>query len=220
MRFSFNMKKAFLLVCILSISVITTACINNFAVQELNNKATQFIEQGNYDEAIERLKSSIDLDDSIFESHYNLAVAYTKTEDYINAMKAYQKAISLKPEFANSYYSLAVAEENLAIDLGAGVLVLDENGELKKVEPKEDEEEDRSEVILTDAEKTYIKTLQNDAIKNYNLYLSKADRADDIEDVKRRISSLESKIDANEEGKSSLSDKTSKSTINVPSENE
>ena len=92
------MKKAILLVCILSISVITTACINSFAVQELNSKAMGYMEQGNYPEAIERLKSSIDLDGSVFESHYNLAVAYTKSEDYVNAMKSYQKAISLNPD--------------------------------------------------------------------------------------------------------------------------
>ena len=87
------MKKALLLVCILSISVITTACINNLAVQELNNKAAVFMEKGNYAEAIERLKSSIDLDDTLFESHYNLAIAYTKNGDYVNAVNSYHNAI-------------------------------------------------------------------------------------------------------------------------------
>ncbi len=193
------MKKAFLLVCILTISVITTACINNFAVQELNTKAMKFMEQGDYPAAIERLKSSVDLDDSIFESHYNLAVAYTKTEDYVNAMKSYQKAISLKPEFADSYYSLAVAEENLATDLKAGVLVLDDSGELKKVEYKDTDDEDDiqtpSNVVLSDAEKVYIKNLLKDAVKNYNLYLSKTQNAEDTDEVKKHIASLEEKID-------------------------
>ena len=168
------MKKAFLLVCVLTISVITTACINNFAVQELNNKAMTFMEQGNYQEAIERLKSSVDLDDSIFESHYNLAVAYTEIEDYLNAMKSYQKAISLKPEFADSYYSLAVTEENLAMDISKGVLILDENGNPKKPEYDEEEKEtseNTDEVKLTDAEEIYVKDLYKDAVKNYNLYL-------------------------------------------------
>ena len=198
------MKKAFLLVCILTISVITTACINNFAVQELNTKAMKFMEQGDYPAAIERLKSSVDLDDSIFESHYNLAVAYTKTEDYANAMKSYQKAISLKPEFADSYYSLAVAEENLATDLKAGVLVLDENGELKKVEYNDTDDDDiqtPSSVILSDAEKIYIKNLLKDAVKNYNLYLSKTQNADDTDEVKKHIASLEEKIDPVEDKK-------------------
>lgn len=192
------MKKAFLLVCILTISVITTACINNFAVQELNNKAMAFMEQGNYKEAIERLKSSVDLDDSIFESHYNLAVAYTETEDYLNAMKSYQKSISLKPEFADSYYSLAVTEENLAIDISKGVLILGEDGTPKKPE-YEDEEKETSEhtdeVKLTEAEEIYLKDLYKDAVKNYNLYLSKAENIEDTDEVKKRISDLEAKID-------------------------
>lgn len=193
------MKKAILLVCILTISVITTACINNLAVQELNNKAMTFMEQGNYEEAIERLKSSIDLDDSVFESHYNLAVAYTKADDYVNAMKSYKKAISLKPNFADSYYSLAVAEENLATDIKGGVLKIDDNGELVKVVHDNDNEDailtKSTEIILTDTEKAYIKELLSDAVKNYNLYLSKADKVEDINEIKQHVIEIEGKID-------------------------
>ena len=193
------MKKALLLVCILSISVITTACINSFAVQELNGKAMTYMEQGNYQEAIERLKSSIDIDNSVFESHYNLAVAYTKTEDYINAMKSYQKAITLNPDFADSYYSLAVAEENLAVDLESGTLFLDENGELKTSQEDAVYSDDlsvseKNEVKLTDSEKQYILDLRNDAIKNYNEYLSRSKSSEDEEEVKNQISKLEKSI--------------------------
>ena len=218
------MKKAFLLLCILSISVITTACINNFAVQELNNKAMTMLDEGNYDEAIARLKSSIELDDSVFESHYNLAVAYTKAENYAEAMKCYQKAINLKPNFADSYYSLAVTEENLAIDLNAGLLVIDENGELQKANQSKDEEDEKDDVILTEAEKNYIKTLQQDAIKNYNLYLSKAGKVDNTDEIQKRISDLEAKIDpvnspeANKEDKKET--KTDEVDVQAPSENE
>ena len=191
------MKKAFLLVCILSISVICTACINSFAVQELNNKAMTMMNEGNYTEAIERLKSSIDLDDSVFESHYNLAVAYTKSEDYINAMKTYQKAISLRPDFADCYYSLAVTEENLASDLKAGLLKLDEEGNLTKPEAVESENDAIAapEVKLTDAEKVYVNDLIKDAVNNYNLYLTKSTEAEDADEVRSHISDLETKIE-------------------------
>lgn len=191
------MRKALLLVSILAISVVTTACINSFAVQELNNKAMTFMEQGNYPEAIERLKSSIDLDDSIFESHYNLAVAYTKSEDYVNALNAYKKAIALKPDFADSYYSLAVAEENIASDLNAGLLKLDENGNLQK--GKKDAPDEVSAPKLTEAESAYVDELLKDSIANYNEYLEKSPQAKDSEDVQNHVKELELKLNPAQE---------------------
>lgn len=185
------MKKALLLVSILFISVVTTACINNFAVQELNNKAMTFMEQGNYKEAIERLKSSIDLDDSIFETHYNLAVAYTKDEDYIKALEAYQKAINLKPDFADTYYSIAVTQENLAADLTSGALIMDEDGNVQKA-PEKDLEEVKSPE-LSPAASAYIKKLNEDAVLNYQAYLEKAPDAKDAQEVQARISDLKTK---------------------------
>ena len=187
------MKKALLLVCVLSISVVTTACINSFAVQELNNKAMSFMDQGNYEEAIERLKSSIDLDESVFESHYNLAVAYTKSEDYVNALEAYKKAITLNPDFPDSYYSLAVAEENIVADLNSGILTLDENGTLKKSETADDNSEIKN-VKLSDSTKTYADELLKDSIRNYNEYLVRNQNAEDVEEVETHIKDLELKI--------------------------
>ena len=195
------MKKALLLVCILSISVITTACINSFAVQELNGKAMEFMEQGNYQEAIERLKSSIDLDNSVFESHYNLAVAYTKSEDYSNAMKTFKKAITINPDFADSYYSLAVAEGNLATDIESGILYLDENGDLQESKDNQDvfsnKTEDTKDLAnTTAAEKLYINDLRVDAIKNYKEYLARGKDIDDEEVVKTQINILEDKLES------------------------
>ena len=40
------MKKALFLVTILTLSVLSTACINNLAVQELNNKAAEYMKKG------------------------------------------------------------------------------------------------------------------------------------------------------------------------------
>ena len=102
------MRKVLLIASILFVAVASTACINNLAVQDLNNKAKIYADKGDYVQAIERLKSSIDLDPSVFETHYNLAVVYTKAEDYINAVEEYKKVIEMKPDNADSYYSLAV----------------------------------------------------------------------------------------------------------------
>lgn len=188
------MKKALLLVSILAISVVTTACINRFAVQELNSKAMEYMEQGKYSEAIERLVSSIDLDESVFESHYNLAVAYTKSEDYGNAINSYKRAISLKPDFADAYYSLAVAEENTATDLSAKLLTLDDNGNL--IQAGEDAQ---AADKLPENVQAYADDLLKDAIKNYNEYLAKNQSAQDSEDVQNHIRDLENKLNMNAE---------------------
>lgn len=184
------MKKALLLVCILSISVITTACINNLAVQELNNKAAVFMEKGNYAEAIERLKSSIDLDDTLFESHYNLAIAYTKNGDYANAVNSYRNAIKLKPDFADAYYSLAVAEEDIITDIFAGHLEADESGNVTPVKKEENEEAAQAKFTPSETSKAYADKLTDDAILNYETYLEKNPGAQDKSEVESRINDL------------------------------
>lgn len=181
------MRKALLLLSILFVSVISTACINNFAVQELNSKAKIYLEEGDYKAAIERLKSSIDLDDTIFETHYNLAVAYTQAEDYANAMEAYKKAIELNPDMADIYYSLAVAEGNLAIDLHNGAVRIDEDGSLYTPENNDlDEDEFKADEVV----ENYISDLNADAVKNYEIYLEKAPASPDAAEVKKKINEL------------------------------
>ncbi len=191
------MKKALLLVSILFISVVTTACINNLAVQELNNKAAAFMEQGNYNEAIERLKSSIDLDSSLYESHYNLAIAYTKAEDYPNAISAYEKTIELKPDFADAYYGVAVVQEDLIADLNTGVLEVGENGNIEKVQQKDNADvDDEKPFVVSEKSKQYIASLTDAAIKNYELYLSKNPAADDADDVQSHVKDLKLRLNS------------------------
>lgn len=185
------MKKALLLVSILFISVISTACINNFAVQELNNKAKSFMDKGDYQAAIERLKSSIDLDGTVFETRYNLAVAYTKAEDYSNAVEAYSEAIKLNPDFADSYYSLAVCEENLAKDIISGLVKVDEDGSVEKIKQDENEDftEQSGEKKLSDADIKMVVTLLGNSVSDYNIYLDKTTSNDKAE-VEAKITEL------------------------------
>lgn len=184
------MKKAFLLASILFISVISTACINNFAVQELNNKAKDFMDKGDYVSAIERLKSSVDLDGSVFETQYNLAVAYTKAEDYSNAIKTYAAAIKLNPDFADAYYSLAVCEENLAKDIISGAVKVNDDGTIEKVE-EIDSEAEEAKVVLSDRAKETLGKLLNDAISDYGLYQDKSNEPDDRAFVDRKVKELQ-----------------------------
>ena len=198
------MKKALLLVSILSISVFSTACINNFAVQELNNKAKVSLEQGDYQTAIERLKSSIDLDDSVFESHYNLAVAYTQGEDYLKAISSYKKAIELKSDFPDAYYSLAVAQESLATAVNSGEVIVTENGQFEKVlqdaqSDVEDADISTVKMVSPAAVNAEIQLL-TDAVANYNKYLEIAQNPDDAEAVSDKVKALEAKVDELQQG--------------------
>ena len=183
------MKKALLLVVILFLSVVSTACINNFAVQELNAKAKAYLDAGKYQEAIERLKSSVDLDDTIFETHYNLAVAYTQAEDYANAIEAYKNAINLNPDFADAYYSLAVAQGNLAVDLETGAVLVDEFGNMTKAEEIDTEYKPSKEVL------EMVANINNEAISNYEIYLQKAPESEDADEVRAKIKSLKGEDD-------------------------
>ncbi len=186
------MKKALLLVAILFVSVISTACVNNLAIQELNNAAKTYMDEGKYEEAIERLKSSIDLAPDMYETRYNLAVAYTKVEDYDNAIKQYAKAIELKPSAPDSYYSLAVCQENLAKDIIKGQYILDEQGLLVKAPPVELNQDYAAEEKeeLSPQLKSVIVELLKGAMANYDTYAKKIKDPDQIQEVNDRFADL------------------------------
>lgn len=182
------MKKVLLIASVLFVAVVSTACINNLAVQDLNNKAKMYADKGDYTQAIERLKSSIDLDPSVFETHYNLAVVYTQAEDYINAVDEYKKVIGMKPDMADSYYSLATAENNLAVDMMQGRVRMNVDETLYT--PKAEDINFEEKIKLTDKEENLIKELKESAVQNYEKYLELNPNAQDKADVEQQIQKL------------------------------
>lgn len=192
------MRKFLSILTILLVSVLSTACINNLAVQELNNKAKVFMDKGDYENAISRLQASVDLDDTIFETQYNLAVAYTYANKYKEAIETFGKAINLKPTMAETYYSLGVAQENFAIDVIKGEVNI--NGE--KPNDDDDDEEDTVQnktsdddvTELSKEEKEAVKDLYNQAIESYETYLQKAGNAKDKATVEAKISNIKTEI--------------------------
>lgn len=183
------MRKVLLITSILFVAVVSTACINNLAVQDLNNKAKVYADKGDYAQAIERLKSSIDLEPSIFETHYNLAVVYTKAEDYINAVEEYKKVIEMKPDLADSYYSLATAENNLAVDIEQGVVRMNNiDGALYSPTPEQIASDE--EYVLGDKEKQLAEELYDEAVNNYQKYLELNPNASDKNDVELQVERL------------------------------
>lgn len=191
------MKKFLSIISILLVSLLSTACINNLAVQELNNKAKVFMDKGDYENAISRLEASIDLDDTIFETQYNLAVAYTYANKYKKAIEAFDKAIKLNPTMAETYYSLGVAQENFAIDVIKGEVNL--NGEEKEIDDDNDSDDavknsksDDDELSKEDI--AAVKDLYNQAIQSYETYLEKSKNAKDKSNVEAKISNIKTEI--------------------------
>ena len=192
------MKKFLFIVTILVLSVFTTACINNLAVQELNNKALEYMKKGDYENAISRLKSSADLDGTIFETQYNLALAYTENEDYPEAIETFEKAVKLRPDAPDAYYSMAVMYENYAKDLYAG------NTKQQKDEQENADDEDEAvkptptnpdgSYKPTDEELTKVKEYYNLSIDNYNKYLELATTASDSAEVQSKIEEIQDKL--------------------------
>lgn len=111
------MKKALLIASVLFIAVISTACINNIAVQELNNKAAEYMQKGDYEEAMNRLQASLDLDATMYETYYNLGIAAMNAHKYEKAIKAFEDGIKIKPDFADFYYSLGLAQTSYADEM-------------------------------------------------------------------------------------------------------
>lgn len=182
------MQKTLLIIGILVVTLFSTACVNKFAVQELNNNAKAMMAEGRVDDAIARLESSIDLDERVFETHYNLAVVYIQAKKYDKAIKSLEKTIELNPDFADAYYSMGVAYEDKAVDIINGE-VKDEDGNVKEADEKVAEDTETKKE-LTDAEKTQICDYMTSAIDYYNKYLSKESNSDDKDKVNEKIESL------------------------------
>ena len=193
------MKKIILLITVLFVSVISTACINNLAVQELNSKAKEYMEAGEIEKAICRLRSSIDLDTNVFETHYNLGVALISAKQYEEAEKSLLNAIKLKPDFADAYYSLAVAQEEKAFEM---INKEQQPDEEDRQETSADESEDISEASEPSEESKELSTEDmkkiadalNASIENYNSYLLKKPDAEDKAKIENHISTLNDEL--------------------------
>ena len=171
------MKKVLLLFTILIVSVMTTACVNNLAIEKLNEKATAYMDKGDTETAICRLKSSLDLDTEIYQTHYNLAVAYNTIGNYEDSVVESKKVMELKPDFAEAYYTLAVAKETIAYQY---------------INKEPDENGNQPELTL-DEISNFNNTAQ-EAIDAYNEFLVKKVDAEETDAVNAKISELNLKV--------------------------
>ena len=178
------MKKAIFIVTILFVAVISTACINNMAVQELNNTAKAYMEKGDYDSAIERLESSLELDNNIYETHYNLGVAYISAKKFDKAIDELNRALRLNSKYANTYYTLAVAQENQADSM------------INTEEPVVQEVTDEKQIPdtyknLTVEQKEQMIEAYLSSIANYKKYVDMINSTQQSEEVNAHIADME-----------------------------
>ena len=185
------MQKLLSILILLFISVITTACINNFAVQELNNKAKEYLENGDTQTAICRLKSSLDLDNTVYETHYNLGIAYLNAKEYENALKEFDETLKLKPDFSSSYFSKGIVYEDMFYELSEDLSDENKTDDIKddKDDNDNDKEDDKTSKITLSQEE-----LLSKSIENYKLYLENEKEASDYNDVSQKINELEDKL--------------------------
>ena len=182
------MKKALMIVSVLLVAVISTACINNMAVQELNNKAAEYMQKGDYESAMNRLQASLDLDSTMYETYYNLGVAAINAQKFDKAIDALEGGIKIKPDFADFYYSLGIAqsekaneiidkaEENLNEDAATAENV-NERNVVMEAEKRTEASEARKEAV----------ELKKAAIANLTKYLEMKPDATDKETIEALI---------------------------------
>ena len=181
------MKKALMIASVLFIAVVSTACINNMAVQELNNKAAEYMQKGDYESAMNRLQASLDLDSTMYETYYNLGVAAINANKYEKAIEALEGGIKIKPDYADFYYSLGLAQTSLADEiiensekeLSEG----EKNAEIVNTEPKKE---------LSDEDKAKVADLKKQAAENLTKYLEMNPNGDDKQTVEELIKEINS----------------------------
>lgn len=187
------MKKTIFIVAILFVAVISTACINNIAVQELNNAAENSMANGNYDDAIKKLEASLDLDCNIYETYYNLGVAYIESNQYTKAINVLEKAIKLNSKYPENYYSLAIAEEAYADEMSGAKTnndtVNNSNGIVKTNYSNN----------LSENDKTLMINNYHSAIENYNKYLNMCSSDSKKDELVSHIKDIEKVLDKLEE---------------------
>ena len=166
------MKKPLLFFLMLTIAVFSSACINNAAIRQLNKIASSYLEEGDMDNAIARLESSVDLDGNIYETRYNLAVSYINVRKCHEAYEQIKVAKTLTKNEPAIYYLEGLANNCIAEDVRKLLTSDDEEKKEKKDIPK--------------LKKNYIKYLE-DANTAYENYMQLAPVIDNKDEIVKKI---------------------------------
>ncbi len=176
------MRRFLSFVFILFLAVICSACINTLAVQKLNDIAMERMNAGDIDTAISRLEASIDLDENIFETRYNLASAYIKASKCDLAIEQLDAAQKIRPKEPSVYYTLGVAYDCMADSIYGN------SDDLNNITSDKNNDIAQSK----DSKEKYLPYL-NSAISNYEKYAELSPQAQDKDSVEERVRILKNK---------------------------
>jgi len=170
-----------LILAILVSSIFITSCGKNLSlsnpdIQKLTDKAQKLMQEGNFEGAIGRLQSINDLNPNLAENHYNLGIAYYKTNQYEKALDSLNKSINLDKDLKDAYYTMAVIQEELAIQ---------ETEELEKIE---DNKEERINKLIK-----ITKNYKN-ARENFTAYLNFIGPTPEREGILEKVNEFNKKI--------------------------
>lgn len=77
------------------------------------NKAAALINEKKYQEALESLKHSVSLDDTLYQAHYYLGYVYFELGKYQEALQSLLQVLELKENYGQAYRLLAAVHEQL-----------------------------------------------------------------------------------------------------------
>lgn len=184
--FRFNRKAALLLAA----TVMLAGCQANGggdlvyqrSIAELNQKARQMMEAGDYAGAVARLESAHDLEPDNVKTHYNLAIAYQMKGDYDKAIQAFTALVD-KPGLnqAEIQKSLGIAHE------AKGDQVLAQAREAEGGEKPAEGEAAIDPTRLTDEAVAHYQL----AIEHYQKALPGLEKSDDVQ---MQIEALQQKV--------------------------
>ena len=66
-----------------------------------------YLENGNFNDAIECFNKSLELNENNFDAWFNLALAYKNNIQFDKSIEIYQKALAIEPENSSVYFNLA-----------------------------------------------------------------------------------------------------------------
>ena len=100
-----------LVACVVLTTILLVGCVS--PAQEHLNKGTAYLDQGEFDEAIEEYTEAIELDPNYTTAYHNRAFVYSEIGEYDKAIADLTKTIELDPNYARAYYGRGLMYESL-----------------------------------------------------------------------------------------------------------